>query len=617
MRFGLFVFLAACTTDIAVTETKNLDPAVIISAPQGESVFLANEVIEFHAIVSDGNGIEDVQSVAWSSNISGELGTPELTWPDTEGNSSFSAILDAGSHIVDVIVADHDGLTAQASVTFSVGISNPEPTVEITDPENYDKFYEGQAIDFIGEVEDPQWPPETLETTWILEENLSGAIVMEYTTKADVNGLTSTEWSNPVQGEYVVYLEVENTQGYYADDSVAISVGDPDDLDNDLDGFSTNQGDCDDNDPLIYPNAVELEDGKDNDCDGSIDEGTDLWDDDGDGYCESDTTPCADGSLNGDCNDGDILIHPAADEVCGDNVDNDCDTLQDTEDAVGCTTYYYDYEPDGWGSTTYNDERCLCAPDGKWTAVQDDDCDDYDDSVNPGANETPNGEDEDCDGEKDEGTELYDNDGDGYCASDTQLCTLQTYQITPWENDDCDDSDPDINPGEQEICADGFDNNCDGDQNDLGAIGCTYYYLDADYDGYGHYSDKLCLCVSTTDYDVTNGMNTDCWDSNFNVNPGQTGYFSVSYSTSTGSSYDYNCAGGEQKQDTRSGLATCDIEWQVAWPPWQCIGSSGWSNGVNPSCGTTATWYSSCQPDGIIDETCVYGSSSVTLQACR
>ena len=45
-------------------------------------------------------------------------------------------------------------------------------------------------------------------------------------------------------------------------------------IDNDSDGFSENQGDCDDTNVTIYPGAEELIDGIDNDCDGQIDEST-------------------------------------------------------------------------------------------------------------------------------------------------------------------------------------------------------------------------------------------------------------------------------------------------------------------------------------------------------
>ena len=46
----------------------------------------------------------------------------------------------------------------------------------------------------------------------------------------------------------------------------------PNDIDNDNDGYTENQGDCDDTDASTYPGATELADGKDNDCDGEIDE---------------------------------------------------------------------------------------------------------------------------------------------------------------------------------------------------------------------------------------------------------------------------------------------------------------------------------------------------------
>ncbi len=63
---------------------------------------------------------------------------------------------------------------------------------------------------------------------------------------------------------------------------------DPSPRDDDHDGFDANE-DCDDHDGFVYPDAPELCDEKDNDCDGAIDEDvTDfpkwLIDDDGDGY---------------------------------------------------------------------------------------------------------------------------------------------------------------------------------------------------------------------------------------------------------------------------------------------------------------------------------------------
>ena len=69
---------------------------------------------------------------------------------------------------------------------------------------------------------------------------------------------------------------------------------DPHDIDNDGDGYTENQGDCNDNSATVYPVAVDIcGDGIDQDCSGADLTCPENIDNDGDGYTEN----------QGDCND--------------------------------------------------------------------------------------------------------------------------------------------------------------------------------------------------------------------------------------------------------------------------------------------------------------------------
>jgi uncharacterized protein (TIGR03382 family) len=93
--------------------------------------------------------------------------------------------------------------------------------------------------------------------------------------------------------------------------------------DDDGDGFSEAEGDCDDGDPARFPGAPERGGGGDDDCDGVTDEGLDTHDDDGDGFSEAD----------GDCDDATRARAPGVAELCTlegqPEVDEDCDGAVD------------------------------------------------------------------------------------------------------------------------------------------------------------------------------------------------------------------------------------------------------------------------------------------------
>jgi murein DD-endopeptidase MepM/ murein hydrolase activator NlpD len=92
----------------------------------------------------------------------------------------------------------------------------------------------------------------------------------------------------------------------------------------------------------------------------------------------------------------------------------------------------------------------------------DDDCNDSNASVHPGAREIcDDGIDNDCSGGDERARTLYtDNDRDGYGDAAVSVCgTASSTQIS--QSGDCDDTEPSVNPGASEIC-DGLDNDCDG-----------------------------------------------------------------------------------------------------------------------------------------------------------
>ncbi|MDP6932882.1 MAG: MopE-related protein, partial [Myxococcota bacterium] len=191
------------------------------------------------------------------------------------------------------------------------------------------------------------------------------------------------------------------------------------DYDQDTDGYDSDSyggEDCDDTLPAVSPAEEETCDTSyDDDCNGTAhDENAvdcESWhlDSDGDGYgtdeeacyCEAAVDAGASGDFvsasETDCDDDDADISPAADEVC-DSIDNDCDGDTDEDDASDASTWYIDYDSDGYGSDYDSLTQCE-EPAGY--VDNDEDCDDSDSTVNPDEIEICDDLDNDCDGEVD------------------------------------------------------------------------------------------------------------------------------------------------------------------------------------------------------------------------
>ena len=274
-------------------------------------------------------------------------------------------------------------------------------------------------------------------------------------------------------------------------------LDDTGDVDGDADGDGIPRGeDCDDNDAEV--GAAQ----------------TWYADRDGDGWGDPETSqqacdPPSDFVLqDGDCQDEDAAIHPDAPEVC-DTVDNDCDGLIDDldEDLDTSTTSYFfpDADNDGYGEYAGWITACA-APSGY---VEDSsDCDDTLAEVNPDATEICDELDNDCDTLVDEdddsldtstGSTYYqDADGDGYGDPDTSVMACE--KPSGWKSNkkDCDDSDAEISPDADEIC-DGVDNDCDSSTTEDGvvSIDSTAYASITDAIGAASSGDTITVCDGT------------------------------------------------------------------------------------------------------------------------
>ncbi len=273
------------------------------------------------------------------------------------------------------------------------------PSIQVVSPAEATFYHDWQEVVVTARVFDSEQPADSMYVEMFLGDLL---IEDEF---PDENGFVTfnidIDDHNPPlpSGLQPFTLRVSDGCPLFGYDTFVAAIEYPlSSSDVDGDGFDANQGDCNDNSRDVFPQNTEILDGLDNDCDGSIDESTIVWDDDCDGYCES--PPC-------------LGQGPAPDPT------TTCTGLAaDSADFSDCNDSVADLDGDD-------------VVDGV--------------TISPATEELLNFVDDNCNGITDEGTSYYDDDGDG-----------QTEALG-----DCNDDDATVFNGAAEWC-DTIDNDCDG-----------------------------------------------------------------------------------------------------------------------------------------------------------
>ncbi len=275
--------------------------------------------------------------------------------------------------------------------------------------------------------------------------------------------------------------------------------------------------------------------------------------------------------------------------------------------------------------------------DGDGYTASDGDCDTTDASSYPGASESCDGVDNDCDGSTDESgasgesTWYSDSDGDGYGDSTSSLDACDQPSGYVSDSSDCDDAEATTSPAATEIC-DGVDNDCDGSTDESGASGESTWYSDGDGDGYGDGSSSLDACDQPSNY-VSDS--SDCDDAEASTFPGATEVCdgvdnncdgSIDESGATGELTWYADGDGDGFGDASSSIDACDQPSSYVSDSSDCDdaeastypGATEICDGVDNDCDGSvdesgasgeSTWYADTAGDG-------FGDATLSLVSC-
>lgn len=366
-------------------------------------------------------------------------------------------------------------------------------------------------------------------------------------------------------------------------------------------------------DDYVDSNAEEeCEDGNEVDNDGCTRckwdcSGNDECDDgnacNGDETCDTDAHTCEAGTPPGDdtvCTQPDEEAGVCRDEVCvaagcGNGIKEDGEDCDDDNEVSG----------DG------------CEGDCTWTCQEDVDCDDQDKCT--GAETCDKGDPTKPVCKPGTAVTCTSDNCEGTCEPSTGDCVYADVDRDGSTCDeDCNDANPAMYPGASE-CSDGIDNDCDPSTTDGADGDCKCYVDKDDdtYAAAGASSITSVTCPDNyTSVEPADDDTIDCRDTRVDVFPGNRGWYSSPYCVLYGlnrkclkSSWDYNCSKAPEKRYT---IVHKKCVWITFRDNRVCLGS-GWAGLSAPECGVKAD-YTPCLVSGKL---CSAGRGYSEMQECH
>ncbi len=262
----------SASTSIAISVAEGSSsvgsPTVVLVGPSEGSTYLEGESVTFVGAVTDPDQSWDTLTARLTSDVDGTFWEGN---PDSGGTVSVPWDgLSVGTHTVTLQAEDQDGNVGSDTVAFDIG-EDGRPSATIVSPSSGETFGLGESVVLEGLVSDAESDTETLSVTW--SSSLDGTL---FSGSPDSSG-TALAAVSLSGGTHVITLTCYDPDGKEGTDAITLSVVDPNDVDDDYDGYTENEGDCDDEDATANPGEAEECDESDNDCDGVVND--DFMDD--------------------------------------------------------------------------------------------------------------------------------------------------------------------------------------------------------------------------------------------------------------------------------------------------------------------------------------------------